>query len=417
MLYHRLLTSLSTTMSNEGNDSWIIFFGSEKTLNPMNSDPPKRQLVRKSNNHLLATLRDVADLAGVSTKTVSRVVNHQNEISEATRQRVQAAIDQLDYRPNILARSLIHQRSKTLGVIAWGIDYYGPSRTVVGIEQEANELGYSVFLSLVSHPTDAHEQILDTLISRRVEGIIWAIPEVGDNRSWIQTSRFGQLPPIIFLTMESRLGISVVSIDNRNGAKQAVQHLLQQGKRKIGIITGPMTWWEARERYAGWQEALGEADLEISPSLVAKSDDWSAVNGERGMRTLLAQVPDIDAVFASNDQIALGALGTAHQLGRRVPQELAIVGFDNIPEAAFFWPPLTTIYQQLVDVGCIAVKNLHEMIVSRRSQTEPQPPLSTILKPELIVRASSLFTALHPDSIQNKGGDEDTILENVLLRP
>ncbi len=189
--------------------------------------------------------------------------------------------------------------------------------------------------------------------------------------------------------MESRPGISVVSVDNRNGAKQAVQHLLEQGRRKIGIITGPMTWWEARERYAGWQEALGEAGLKASLSLVVKSDDWSAVNGERGMRTLLAQVPDIDAVFASNDQIALGALSATHQLGRRVPQELAIVGFDNIPEAAFLWPPLTTIYQHLVDLGRVAVKNLHEMIVSRQLQSEPLPPSFTVLKPELVVRASS----------------------------
>jgi LacI family transcriptional regulator len=345
--------------------------------------------VRKTNNHLPATLRDVADLAGVSTKTVSRVVNHQNEISSATRQRVQAAIDQLDYRPNILARSLIHQRSHTLAVIAWGIDYYGPSRTVVGIEQEANELGYSLFLSLISHPTDDHEQILDVLISRRVDGIIWAVPEVGNNRNWILTSRFDQLPPVVFLTMGSRPGFSVVSVDNRSGAKQAVQHLLKQGRRKIGIITGPMAWWEARERYDGWQEALEEAGMEASPALVAKSDDWSAVNGERGMLALLAQAPDIDAVFAGNDQIALGALGIAHHQGWRVPEEIAIVGFDNIPEAAFFWPSLTTIYQQLVDVGRIAVRNLHEMISARRSEGEPLRPLSTILKPELIVRASS----------------------------
>ena len=368
----------------------------------MSSDQTMKQLVRKSNNHQPATLRDVAKLAGVSIKTVSRVVNHQNEISEATRQRVQAAIDQLDYRPNILARSLIHQRSKTLGVIAWGIDYYGPSRTVVGIEQEANDLGYSLFLSLVSHPTDNHEQILDTLVSRRVEGIIWAIPEVGTNRDWIQVSRFDQLPPVVFLTMEPRPEISVVSVDNHNGAKQAVQHLLQQGRRKIGIITGPMAWWEARERYAGWQEALGEAGLDASPSLVIGSDDWLAVNGERGMRTLLEQAPDIDAVFASSDQIALGAMGIAHQLGCRVPQDLAIVGFDNTPESAYFWPPLTTIYQQLIDVGRIAVKNLHEMIVARQLQSEPQPLKSIMMKPELIVRASSSIMALGPLSSQVK---------------
>ncbi|MGB8212118.1 MAG: LacI family DNA-binding transcriptional regulator [Anaerolineales bacterium] len=355
----------------------------------MSSEIPKKQFVLNSNNHPPATLRDVAVLAGVSIKTVSRVVNHQNEISEATRQRVQAAIDQLDYRPNILARSLIHQRSKTLGVIAWGIDYFGPSRTVVGIEQEANELGYSLLLSLVNHPTDDHEKILDTLISRRVEGIIWAIPEVGDNRSWIEKNRLDRLPPLVFLTTRPRPGISVVSIDNRNGARQAVQHLLQQGRRKIGIITGPMPWWEASERYSGWQEALGEAGLEAPLSLVVKSDDWSAVNGERGMRALLAQSPDVDGVFASSDQIALGALGSAHQLGRRVPQDLAIVGFDNTPEAAFFWPPLTTMYQQLVDVGCLAVKNLHEMIMARRSEAEPIQPFSITLMPELIIRASS----------------------------
>jgi LacI family transcriptional regulator len=274
-------------------------------------------------------------------------------------------------------------------VLAWGIDYYGPSRTVVGIEQEANELGYSLFLCLVNHPTDNHEQILDTLISRRVEGIIWAIPEVGNNRNWLQTDHLDQLPPMVFLSMENRPGISVVSVDNRNGAKQAVQHLLKQGKRKIGILTGPMAWWEARERYAGWQEALGEAGLDPCLSQVVNSDDWSAVNGERGMRALLAQAPDIDAVFASSDQIALGAMGIAHQLGRRVPQELAIVGFDDTPEAAFFWPPLTTIYQQLIEVGRIAVKNLHAMIVSRQSQNEPLLPSFTLLKPELIIRASS----------------------------
>jgi DNA-binding LacI/PurR family transcriptional regulator len=122
---------------------------------------------------------------------------------------------------------------------------------------------------------------------------------------------------------------------------------------------------------------------------VVNSDDWSAVNGERGMRTLLEQAPDVDAVFASSDQIALGAMGIAHQLGRRLPQDLAIVGFDNTPEAAFFWPPLTTMYQQLIEVGRIAVKNLHEIILSRQSQNDPLPPSLTMLKPELIIRASS----------------------------
>ena len=142
------------------------------------------------------TLQDVAKLAGVSTKTVSRVVNNQGEISAATRQRVQSAIEQLDYRPNILARSLVNQRTNTLAVVAWGLDYYGPSRTVVGIENKSDELGYSLFLNLLAHPDNAQiDRILDTLVARRVDGIIWAVPEVGGNRLWINPSAFGTAAP------------------------------------------------------------------------------------------------------------------------------------------------------------------------------------------------------------------------------
>ena len=129
------------------------------------------------------TLQDVARAAGVSIKTVSRVVNDHSEISAATRARVQAAIDQLGYRPNILARSLVNRRSNTLAVVAWGIDYFGPSRTVVGIEQQSDEFGYSLSLNLVARPDDADVgRLLDDLIARRVDGIIWAAPEVGQHR-------------------------------------------------------------------------------------------------------------------------------------------------------------------------------------------------------------------------------------------
>ena len=351
---------------------------------------------RKVNHSLHATLRDVADLARVSTKTVSRVVNNQGEISEATRLRVQVAIEQLGYRPNILARSLIHQRTDTLAVVAWGIDFFGPSHTVVGIEQQAHEFGYSLFLNLVSKPDDGNQtQVLDSLIDRRVDGIIWAVPEVGDNRSWLKSIQFDQLPPIVFLSMEPQPGLAVVAVDNRCGARQATQHLIDQDRRKIGILTGPMAWWEARERYSGWQEALQRVGLTPSPSLVVEGE-WSAASGERGMRILLNQEPEIDAVFACSDQIALGALGVAHQSGRRVPDDIAIVGFDNIPESACFWPPLTTVYQQLIDVGRIAVQNLHKMIESHRQVEGPIETTSTIIEPELVIRASSSRAWISP---------------------
>ncbi len=339
------------------------------------------------------TLQDVARLAGVSTKTVSRVVNDQGEISESTRQRVQAAIEQLGYRPNITARNLVSGRSDTLAVMASGLEYYGPSHTLVGIEQQSYDLGYSLLLSLLPRPDDTNvNPVLDTFIARRVDGIIWAVPEIGDNRAWIKSDWLKHLPPIVFLSMGPQPELPVVAVDNRSGAALATQHLLDQGRRRIGLISGPLAWWEARERYAGWQDTLLRAGVPVSPSLVVNGD-WTAASGEQGMRKLLEQQPDIDAVFACNDQMALGALGVAHQSGRCIPRDLAIVGFDNIPESAYFWPPLTTVYQQLTEVGRIAVQVLHKLIESKRQDGDGIEPAATLLAPELVIRASSLGTA------------------------
>jgi DNA-binding LacI/PurR family transcriptional regulator len=335
------------------------------------------------------TLHEVAKRAGVSVKTVSRVVNNQGEISEATRKHVQAAIDELGYRPNILARSLVNQRSNTLGVVAWGIDYYGPSRALLGVEQKSDELGYSLFLNLMAHPGDNNsKRILDTLVARRVDGIIWAVPEVGDNRAWLNTAQVDNLPPIVFLTTQPRVGLNTLSIDNHWGGIQATQHLIQEGRRHIGFIAGPLTWWEARERYAGWQEALRQANLTPSPTLMVEAD-WSAETGAAAMQALLDRDSQLDAVFACSDQIALGALGVAHRLGRRIPQDIAIVGFDNTPESAHFWPPLTTIYQHLVDIGSLAVEHLHRIIEAKRNSEIDTEPIAISQVPELIIRESS----------------------------
>jgi len=339
---------------------------------------------------LHVTLQDVARLAGVSTKTVSRVVNNQGEISHSTRQRVQAAIAQLGYRPNIVARSLVNRRSNTLAVVAWGIDYFGPSRTVVGIEQQSDEFGYSLFLNLVARPDDAEvDQLLDELIARRVDGIIWAAPEVAGNRRWLNPALLAQLPPIVFLSMPARSDLAIVAIENRGGAMEAVRHLLDQGRQRIGQIAGPLAWWEARERYVGWEEALTAAGKPIGPSLSVEGD-WSAASGDRALRALLAQEPHLDAIFVGSDQMALGALGAAHSLGRRVPDDLAFVGFDDIPESGYFWPPLTTVRQPLIEAGRIAVKTLHQIIDEQRKEQTNGGPSMTLIKPELIIRASSL---------------------------
>ena len=343
-------------------------------------------------NPLHATLHDVAALAGVSIKTVSRVVNHQGAIKEETRQRVQIAIDQLGYRPNGLARGLVQQYTNTLAVVAWGLEYYGPSRTVVGIEEQAHQLGYSLVLSLSDQPDEYdREYVLDPLLSQRVEGIVWAAPEVGNNHAWLNRDELKRLPPIVFLSMQIRPGATVVAIDNEAGGRRAVQHLLELGRRRVGIITGPMLWWETRERHLGWKNALEQMGLTPDNSLVVESL-WSAASGEQAMRQLLAQSPNIDAVFASSDQIALGALGVIHRSGRRVPEDVAVVGFDDIPESAFFWPPLTTVHQQLTEGGHVAVQKLHEMIEERREGSLHIESGPMYLEPDLIIRASTVHT-------------------------
>ncbi len=344
----------------------------------------------RSVNYQHVTLQDVARLAGVSAKTVSRVVNHQGEISEDTRKRVQSTIDQMGYRPNILARSLVSQRTNTLGVVTSGLEYYGPSHTLAGIEQQSYDLGYSLLFSLLPKP-DANNiaPILDPFISRRVDGIIWAVPEIGQNRAWIQPGLVANLPPIVFLSMAERPGLSIVAIDNKSGGVQATQHLVDLGRRYIGLITGPMDWWESRERFAGWKETLQRNGLDHSASLTVEGD-WSAAGGNRCMRELLDRRPDIDAVFASNDQMALGALGVLHQLGRRIPEDIAIAGFDDIPESACFWPPLTTIQHQLFDAGCRSVQILQQLIEDKQANRNLVLTDPSLLSTKLIIRASSV---------------------------
>jgi len=340
------------------------------------------------------TMRDIARITGVSPKTVSRVVNNQGEISEVTRQRVQEAIEALGYSPNITARSLVQGRSNTIAVVAWGIEYYGPSRVVVGIERQADEYGYSLLLTLLrSKETD--QKIRDTLkdlAARRVDGIIFAIPEFNDNRAWIDEEVLNRLPPIVFLNMESRPGINIVSVDNKAGARLATSHLLEQGRKNIATICGPLRWWEARQRLAGWKEVLDHADLPAPAEMIAEGD-WSAESGERAMRQLLETASYIDAAFVANDQMALGALGVLHQREIRVPDDIAVIGFDNVPDAAYYYPPLSTVDQPLLELGKVGVQKLHQMITIVRHGEDGMEKSTTLLMPKMIVRQSSSIDA------------------------
>lgn len=335
------------------------------------------------------TIRQVAREAGVSTQTISRVINNRPDVAPQTRLRVERVIARLGYRPSAIARSLIHQRSHTLGVVATGLDYYGPSRTLVGIEKQVRAQGYSLLLDLLHHPeTEDVERILNRLLSLQVDGILWAVPEIGNNRAWLRNTNLHLQVPVVFLSMDPQPGLALATIDNRRGGRLAVEHLIDQGCQHIGIITGPLDWWEARQRQLGWQDALQAAGFPAGERQVVEGN-WSAASGEQGIRVLLEQFPEMQAVFASNDQMALGVLQAAHSIGCRVPHDLAVVGFDNIPESAYFWPPLTTVEQPLVDLGCKAVEKLTELIdIEDQNASQSRVEVVT-LQPELIVRDSS----------------------------
>ncbi|MBN2146170.1 MAG: LacI family DNA-binding transcriptional regulator [Anaerolineales bacterium] len=337
-----------------------------------------------------ATIKEVASAAGVSTQTVSRVINERPDVSPETRKRVQDVIESLGYQPSALARSLIRQRSYTLGVVTAGLKYIGPSRTLSGITSAAEEAGYSLLLKeLPRFEANNIIPIFQTLISHHVDGVIWAVPEIGDNRNWVNRLSLDLEIPIVYLAMESRENISVVAINNYLGGRIAVSHLAEQGYRHIGHISGPLEWWEARERMAAWKDGLRETGFDVQERYWAEGN-WSSSSGVQAMERLLEQYGEMDAIFVANDQMAIGVLQVACQKGLRVPENLGVVGYDNITESAYFWPPLTTIQQDQYKIGKIAVEEVIKIIDANWQGQEPIEPKSIMLAPAIIIRQSSL---------------------------
>jgi LacI family transcriptional regulator len=351
---------------------------------PITSGQKKKRIMAK-----VVTIRDVAKAAGVSPMTVSRVLNDRPDVSPITRRHVQKIIDDLGYSPSAVARNLSRGLSSTIGVVSSALEYYGPSRTLVGIESKANELGLSLMVRLLHNPLKSRgDKALNELISNQVAGIIWAVAEIGEQRDWLYENLRHEEMPVVFLNMKPRLDTSVVAVDNRQGGRLAAAHLFEQGHRKIGIIAGPQEWWEAREREAGWQEILQKAGQKNLEHLKVHGD-WSAASGHKAMIELLDRVPDLEAVFISNDSMALGALQAASSCGRSVPHDLAVVGFDDIPESAYFSPPLSTVRQDLLEVGCRAVSLLNHQLEARRKD-QPLTKEISIVQPQLVARQSSI---------------------------
>ncbi len=340
------------------------------------------------NGNKRATIKQVAKASGVSTQTVSRVINDRPDVAPETRERILQIIHELDFHPSALARSLIQQRSFTLGVVTSGLKYLGPSRTLNGITSKAEELNYSLLLEeLPRFDTEDIQPLLQSLLSRHVDGIVWAVPEVGENRRWVDEILNDVPVPVVFMTTAPRPDITSVSVDNYQGGVLATRHLLDKGKRHIGHISGPLDWWESRQRRQAWQETLEKAGFKVADNQWIEGN-WSSASGEAAFEQLLLTYPEMDGVFVSNDQMALAVLRVANRRGLSIPKEMAVVGFDNFAESAYFWPSLTTVNHNHNELGCRAVQEVVKQIESVHCN-ELVSSETILLSTELVVREST----------------------------
>jgi DNA-binding LacI/PurR family transcriptional regulator len=323
-------------------------------------------------------MSDVGRLAGVSHQTVSRVINGSPHVRPETRDRVLTAMVELGYRPNSVARALVTGRSRTLGVVSFDTTLYGPASTLFGIERAAHEAGYFIIVaSLRALDRPSVADAVERLRRHGVDGILAITPleEAADALLHAPGDA-----PLLAVEAGPEDAVPVVAVDQFTGAAQATRHLLDLGHETVWHIAGPWDFLEARERLAGWRETLEQAGLEPPEPLAG---DWSARSGyDLGRR--LSTDSSVSAIFVANDQMALGVLRAMHESGRRIPDEVSVVGFDDIPEAPFFLPPLTTVRQDFDEVGSRSVRLLLRMI-----DDGERMPSAPRVEPELIVRSST----------------------------
>ncbi|MBC9717697.1 LacI family DNA-binding transcriptional regulator [Streptomyces sp. TRM66268-LWL] len=321
---------------------------------------------------------DVARLARVSKQTVSRVLNDHPAVRAETREAVRAAMDTLGYRPSRSARSLASGRTRMLGVISFDAARYGPASILTAINTAAQEAGYLISsIAVATADRDTVVRAAARLSAEGAEGVIAIAPQQYV-RDALAEARIDK--PLVVMESDLGGGTPLATADSRTGARKATEHLLALGHRTVHHIAGPMGWISADLRLAGWRETLEAAGAPVPEPLAG---DWSADSGYALGRNL-AELPEVTAVFASNDQMALGALRAFHEAGRPVPGEVSVVGYDDIPEAAHLLPPLTTVRTDFAELGTRA---LHMLL--QRIDDPASPDTETVVPVELVVRRST----------------------------
>ncbi|BDV31157.1 LacI family DNA-binding transcriptional regulator [Microbacterium terricola] len=324
------------------------------------------------------SIRDVARLAGVSHQTVSRVLNEHPSIRPETRERVLTVMAELQYRPNRAARALVTSRSQTIGILSASSTMYGPASSIASIEAAAQERGY--WVSTANIDASAPQSIPDGiahLMAQSIEGLVVIAPQVRVFRALA-----AQQLDIPYVTLQST-GLDpdhTLTVDQIGGARLATKHLISLGHRQIYHLAGPQDWIEAEARMRGFLEEMSANDIPTTAPILG---DWTAEFGYYAGRELL-RVRDFTAIFSSNDQMALGLMHAIRDEGLDVPRDISIVGFDDIPEAAHFWPPLTTVRQDFAELGRRCV----DLLLGPRGDAD-EPAATPTIMPELIVRGSA----------------------------
>ncbi|MFC5849675.1 LacI family DNA-binding transcriptional regulator [Deinococcus petrolearius] len=351
-----------------------------------------------------ATLADVARLAGVSQQTVSRAVNNQGYVAARTRERVLAAVGELNYVPNRLAQGLARQRTQSIGFATNDIALHAPSQLTSGIERAAREAGYSLLVSIVPrYGVGQVTQAVRALRERQVDGVLINASLDGAGAAEVRR-RFADLP-CVFLDVPADTPVNAALLDQEYGAALAAGHLVALGHTRIACIHGPHEAVAEHSRLRGWQSALAGHGL----VLVAEQEgDWSPLSGYRAALSLLASGLPFTALLVGNDQMAVGALRALWERGLSVPGDVSVVGYDDTAESALLIPPLTTVRQDFPTLGHRAFGHL------RRLLAEPEWRATTVTRPELIVRAS---TAPPGDTAQGLRRALRTVQEHLLRWP
>ncbi|GLW54364.1 LacI family DNA-binding transcriptional regulator [Kitasatospora phosalacinea] len=330
------------------------------------------------------TMADVAQVAGVSHQTVSRVLSDHPNVRGATKERVLLAIAELGYRPNSAARTLVTRRSRTIGVVAANTTLFGPASILAGLERAARREDYLVASVGLEELTEhALGKALERLGTWGVDGAVVMTPH---RHAVAALARLPQPFPIVTVEGGHDLALPGVAVDQFGGARAVTEHLLSLGHTRIWHVAGPGEWIEAEGRLQGWRAALEAAGLPVPPHLAG---DWSPASGHAAGRRVAEAFrrgarSRPTAVFAANDHMALGVVHALHEAGVRIPQDVAVAGFDDLPEGAYLTPPLTTVRQDFTSVGREGIGMLLRLI------DQPTAPVAHVnVRPELVVRAST----------------------------